>query len=245
VIDLHIHILPGIDDGPPDLAASLMLARAAAADGVQIAAASPHLRDDHPLVRPEELAARCGQLNAALAAAGVALEVLPGAELDVLWAREASVEQLRLASFGQRGTDVLLETPYGPLAPSFEDAITRLWSLGFRVLLAHPERSRTLQRYPTRLAELVEAGLLVQITAGSLASRDPRSAARAFAGYLIEHRMAHVIASDAHTPAGVRPPNLSAGVAAVGAIDPVLARWMVIDAPLAILAGAPLQGPAR
>ena len=240
-----MHILPGIDDGPPDLAASLELARAAVADGVQIGAATPHLRDDYPLVRPEELAARCARLNSALVDAGIALEVLPAAELDVLWAQRADADELQLASFGQRGTDVLLETPYGPLAPSFEAVIERLWSLGFRVLLAHPERSRTLQQAPTRLAELVRGGLLVQITASSLASREPRSAARAFAGYLIERGMAHVIASDTHAAKRFRPPNLSAGVAAVGAVDPELARWMVIDAPLAILSGAPLRPPGR
>jgi protein-tyrosine phosphatase len=240
VIDLHFHILPGIDDGPPDLDQSLALARAAQADGVQIVAATPHLRDDHPGVRAEELPARCASLNAAIAEADIALQVVAAGELDVLWVQQASVEELQLASYDQAGTDVLLETPYGPLAPSFDAALERLWSLGYRVLLAHPERNRTFQQAPERLAALVRVGLLVQVTAGSLASREKRSASRALGMQLITHRLAHVIASDAHRATEFRPPNLSVGFAAAAAVDAARAQSLVIDAPLAILAGAPL-----
>ena len=143
-----LHILPGIDDGPADLAQSLQLGRAAEADGIQIVAATPHLREDHPRVRPDELASRCAQLNEALAKAEIALEIVPGGELDVLWVLAATPEELRLASFGQRGTDVLLETPYGAIAPAFEAAVDRLLSLGYRVLLAHPERNRGFSKRP-------------------------------------------------------------------------------------------------
>jgi protein-tyrosine phosphatase len=244
VIDLHFHILPGVDDGPHDLPESLHLARAAQADGIQIVAATPHLREDHPRVRPQELARRCAGLNAAIADADIALEVVPGGELDVLWAGEAGEDDLRLASYGGGGTDVLLETPYGPLAPSFEAAIQRLWSLGYRILLAHPERNRTFQQSPERLTALVRRGLLLQVTAGSLASSEPRSRSRALGRRLVELGMAHVLASDAHSArADFRPPNLAAGVAAVTAIAPERARWMVVDVPLAILAGAPLPPP--
>jgi protein-tyrosine phosphatase len=245
VIDLHHHILPGIDDGPADMERSVELARAAEADGIQVVAATPHLREDHPGVRCGELAARVSRLNAAIAAADLALEVLAGGELDVLWVQQASPEDLRLASYGQAGTDVLLETPYGPLAPSFEAAIERLGSLGYRVLLAHPERNREFQEEPERLGDLVARGLLVQVTAASLASRDGRSRSRSAAMHLIEHGIAHVIASDAHSAQRFRPPNLSAGVEAVTGLDPELARWMVVDAPLAILSGAPLPPRPR
>jgi protein-tyrosine phosphatase len=247
VIDLHVHILPDVDDGPPDLSRSIQLARAAQVDGVQIVAATPHLRDDHPRVSPDELAGRCAALNRALAQADVALEVVPGGELDVLWVLDATPDELQLVSFDQRGTDVLLETPYGAIAPSFGAAIDRLWSLGYRVLLAHPERNGGFQQAPGRLAALVSQGLLIQVTAGSVASRDPRSRSRALAMRLIEHGLAHVIASDAHSATTFRPPNLSAAVAELSRIDPVRARWMVIDAPLAILAGhalPPLPGAA-
>jgi protein-tyrosine phosphatase len=237
MIDLHVHILPELDDGPSSVAQSIQLGRAAAADGVQIIAATPHLRDDHPRVRPDELADRCSRLNDALAAEEIALEVVPGGELDVLWVLDATTEELRLASFGQAGTDVLLETPYGAIAPSFEAAIDRLDSLGYRVLLAHPERSRHFQQAPGRLAALVRRGVLIQVTAGSVASQDPRSRSRELAWRLIENGFAHVIASDAHSATTFRPPDLSAAVALLSTRKPALARWMVTDVPLAILAG--------
>jgi protein-tyrosine phosphatase len=240
MIDLHFHILPALDDGPADMQGSLQLARAAQHDGVEIVAATPHLREDHRDVRPEDLAGRCARLNEAIAAAGIALEVVPGGELDVLWVRDATREQLRLASYGQGGTDVLLETPSGPLGPSFEVAIGRLWSFGYRVLLAHPERSRTLQQSPGRLTALVSQGLLVQVTAGALIAAGGRSRSREFAQWLIRHGVAQVLASDAHSATDFRPPNLAAGLAAASAIDPARARWMVVDAPLAVLAGRPL-----
>jgi protein-tyrosine phosphatase len=240
VIDLHFHILPGIDDGPADARAALALARAAQDAGIQIVAATPHLREDHPAVRPAELAGRCAELSAAMTEAGIALEVVPAGELDVLWVQAADPEEIRLASYAQRGTDVLLETPYGALGPSLEAAVERLWQLGYRVTLAHPERNRTLQRDPGRLVELVERGLLVQVTAGSLASTERRSRSRDFAEQLVRLRLAHVVASDAHSATTFRPPNLAAGVAAIAAIDPAQARRMSLDAPLAILAGAPL-----
>jgi protein-tyrosine phosphatase len=244
VIDLHFHILPGLDDGPPDLPAALALALAAQEAGIQIVAATPHLREDHPGVRPAELADRCAELARAITAAGIALEVVAGGELDVLWVQQADPEEIRLASYGQRGTDVLLETPYGPLGPSFEAAVERLWSLGYRVTLAHPERNRTLQQAPERLVVLVERGLLVQVTAGSLASGQRGSRSRRFGEQLVRLGLAHVVASDAHSATSFRPPNLAAGVAAIAAIDPARARWMAVDAPLAILAGAPLGSPA-
>ena len=194
-------------------------------------------------MRAAELAARCRELNAALADADVALEVVAGGELDVLWVQEADEDDLRLASYGQRGTDVLLETPYGAIAPSFDAAVERLQTLGFRILLAHPERNRAFQQAPDRLLELVRDGVLIQVTAGSLVQTRRRSRSHELAVQLVEHGMAHVIASDAHSAGEFRPPNLSSGVAAARAVDPRVASWMVLDAPLAILAGEPL--PAR
>jgi protein-tyrosine phosphatase len=246
MIDLHCHILPAIDDGPADVVQSLQLGRAAEADGIQIVAATPHLREDHPRVRPDELADRCERLNDALAEAEIALEIVAGGELDVLWVLDATPEELQLVSFGQRGTDVLLETPYGAIAPSFEAAIDRLLSLGYRVLLAHPERNRGFQQAPGRLAALVRRGLLIQVTSSSVASEDPRSRSRDLAWRLIDNGFAHVIASDAHSATAFRPPDLSAAVARVSDARPARARWMVVDVPLAILAGSPLPPiPAR
>src|SRR5688500_18830855 len=114
MIDLHSHLLPGIDDGAPDLEHALELARAAADQGTRVLAATPHLRADYPDVRPDELGSRCDEIRRAIADAGIELEVVQGGEAGVMWAVNASDDELREGGFGGRGTDLLVETPYGP-----------------------------------------------------------------------------------------------------------------------------------
>lgn len=238
---MHSHILPGIDDGPKDMDGAVALARAAVEDGTALLAATPHIREDHPGVRLDELVDRCVRLNEALAANEVPLEVVVGAEVDVVWTRTASERELRLATYGQAGADMLLETPYGPLPPGFEDWVfSRLSLEGIRVTLAHPERNLTFQQRPERLADMVERGVLVQLTAGSLIGRR-KSESRKLARRLVSDRLAHVIASDAHRAREFRPPLLSVGVDAVtSAVGAERAAWMANDAPRAVLAGEPL-----
>jgi protein-tyrosine phosphatase len=242
VIDLHSHLLPGLDDGPADEAGALALATEAAAGGVRVMAATPHLRADFPAVRPEELPERVATLRAAIARAGVELEVVSGGEIDVLWALRASDDALRGASYDARGSDLLVETPYGELPTMFEDMLFQIQVRGFRVLLAHPERNPSFQRDPDRLDELVERGTLLQLTAASLAAGS-RSRAERLARRLVTRGRAHVIASDAHRAAGRRA-SLGEGVAAAErAAGGERARWMVTEAPAAILAGRPLPDP--
>jgi protein-tyrosine phosphatase len=241
VIDLHCHILPGIDDGPATIAHSLELARELAAAGVRTVAATPHLRDDHPAVRAAEIADRCEELQRSLAAAGIDLEVMPGAEVDLVRALESTDEELRLASFGQRGKDLLLEAPYGPLPTSFEEQVFMLSVRGYRILLAHPERNPSLQRDPERVSDLVRRGVLLQVTAQALLPRPLASRSRELARSLVAGGMAHVLASDAHGSSGRG--RLSAGVAEARALVGAYADWMVEEAPAAILAGEALPAP--
>jgi protein-tyrosine phosphatase len=244
VIDLHSHLLPGIDDGAPDLEHALDLARAAADQGTRVLAATPHLRADFPDVRTEELASRCDEIRAAIAHAGIDLEVVQGGEAGVMWAVNAGDDDLRAGSYGARGTDLLVETPYGPLNDVFEQLLLTLADRGYRLLLAHPENNPTFQRSPERLHELVERGVLLQVTARSLIRPDRKKGPRALAESLVRDGSAHVLASDAHSGHELRPPALGAGAAAAAAlVGEERARWLVQDAPAAILAGEPLPEP--
>jgi protein-tyrosine phosphatase len=242
VIDLHSHVLPGIDDGAADLEESLRIVRAAAGEGTTTLAATPHLRPDYPSVNVGDLAGAVALVNEQVPY-DVDVRVIPAAEVDLLWAQSAGDEDLRLASFDQRGSDLLVETPYGPLPENFEDLLFRIAERGFRLLLAHPERSVAFQRDPARLRRIVERGALVQITLPSLTSPNPKSRTRALAFDLIREGLAHNIASDAHSPGPVRPPRLAAAVAAAAQVAPARAEWMVTDAPAAILAGESLPAP--
>jgi protein-tyrosine phosphatase len=240
VIDLHCHILPGIDDGPDTLEAAVELARQLASDGVSVVAATPHYRDDHPGVRPSELSDRCQELSDTLQSDGLTLQIVPAAEVDLIRALDATDEELVQVSYGQRGSDLLVESPYGPLPTSFDERLFGLAVQGYRILLAHPERNPTFQQRPRLLGELVRRGVLLQITSDSLRRRRKRQASGELARALVADRLAHVLATDAH---GARTPDrglLYAGVAEARQLAGSYADWMVEDAPAAILAGEAL-----
>ena len=238
MIDLHCHILPGIDDGPSSLEGSVELAAAMAGAGVTTVAATPHVRPDFPGVKPSELPGRVSEL----AAAAPQVSLVQAGEVDVFWAAQASDDELRTVSYGARGTDLLIETPYGALPPIFEDTLFRITARGYRVLLAHPERCPDFRSDPARLSSLVARGALLQVTAAALVGRVPRSGMRRFAADLVRERVAHVIASDAHRADSGRA-LVPDGVQAASALAPGYAEWMATDAPAAILAGERLPTP--
>jgi protein-tyrosine phosphatase len=153
-VDLHAHALPGIDDGPSDAAGAIALLRAAATSGTGTIAVTPHVRSDFPDVHVDELDRRCRALREAVAREGIDIEVVCGAEVSLVWALEASDEELALATYGQRGTDLLIETPTFEVV-GFESRLNQLRAKGLRVTLAHPERNVEFQRAPDRLADLV------------------------------------------------------------------------------------------
>jgi protein-tyrosine phosphatase len=244
VVDLHCHLIPGIDDGPAALDGSVELAAALAADGVRTVAATPHVRADHPDVVPAELGERREVLRRAIAAAGIDLEVVGGGELDLGRGLEASDEELRLVSLGQVGRYLLVETPYSPLSSLFEHQLFELEVRGYGLLLAHPERNPSFQADPERVAELAARGILLQITAASLVRRRRRSPTTRLARALVERGLAHALASDAHGAAVERAP-ISAGLQVARELAGVRADSMVTDAPAAILAGdRPVLPPA-
>jgi len=238
VIDLHAHVLPGLDDGPPTLEASLAQARAAVAAGTRVVAATPHV--DHTFgLGPERIRPAVAALRGALAAAGIPLDVRPGGEIALARLPELDDAFLREVALGG-GPWLLVEVPFTPGAETLEPLVEELHDRGHRVLLAHPERSAAIQRDPDRLARLVESGALAQVTAGSLtgAFGEP---VRRFAHRLVRDGLVQVAASDTHD-ASARPPGPAATLAEVAELDG-LVPWLTETVPAAVLAGAPV--PAR
>jgi protein-tyrosine phosphatase len=242
-VDIHAHPLPGIDDGPGNLADALAFVRAAADSGIGTLAATPHLRADFPDVRLGQLAERVQALREEVEREWIAVRLVVGAEVSLVWAVEASDDELTQASYGQRGKDILIETPEVSVA-SLPQLLYGPRSRGFRVTLAHPERSPEFQKDPSQLEELVRQGVLLQVDAAALLGRG-RSPSQRLAARLCRDGLAHVIASDGHRAAGWRPVTaLADAVGTVSAIvGPARAQWMVCAAPAAILAGVPLPDP--
>jgi protein-tyrosine phosphatase len=221
-IDLHAHILPGVDDGPADLEGSLALARAAVAAGTAELAATPHV-NERRFIEPEAIGPAVRALAAELAGAGVPLRLHTGAEVSLLRIPDLTQEQLAGLALGG-GNCVLLESPFGAPAASFEPLIREVLGRGHRVLLAHPERCQAFQREP----------------AGTFGSR-----VRAFTLQLLRDGHAHVVASDAHDHLR-RPPGVLPLIAAAEPELPGLARratWLAETVPAALLADAPVPEP--
>lgn len=239
-VDLHNHVLHGIDDGPATIEDSLAMGIMAARDGTRVLAATPHVREDYPGVEPAELAGRVAALDEQLSERGVDIRIVSGGEVALVDALERPEAELRAVTLGANGRDLLVETPHHGLSPSFEDLLAGVSARGFRVVLAHPEISRELQRDPERLGRIADAGVLVQVTASALGA--PRSRAGRLAWRAIGEGWVHVLASDAHSPSW-RPPTLAVALDAARAVHPEAAatlEWMVTEAPRAILAGEPL-----
>jgi protein-tyrosine phosphatase len=238
VIDLHSHILPGVDDGPPTLEGSLELARAAVAEGTRTILATPHINDDRS-IDAARVAAGLEALRRELAAADIPLEVLPGGEIAMWRLGDLDDAALRTLALGG-GPYLLVESPFSPAIGAFEPLVLDLLGRGHRVLLAHPERCPAFHRDPERLQRLVDAGVLVQITAGSMTGGFG-STVRRLTASMLRTGVVHVVASDAHD-AVKRPPGLNDGFASLERELPGLAElqtWMTEQVPRAILDGTP------
>lgn len=234
VIDLHCHLLAGIDDGPATSEEAVALGEALVAAGVTRVVATPHVAPDYPN-GSAQIEAAWLEVVAALGRACVPLEVLKGAELDLLHAQGLDEDELGRLTLGPNGP-LLVECPFSPVVPQFEQLVARLHDMGHRVLLAHPERSPVFLREPELLVRLVAAGAMASLTGSAFAGRFGRTAQR-YACWAVDEGLAHDLSSDAHDTVR-RPPVLAEALEQSG--YGWAAEWLTRDASAAILAGTEL-----
>ena len=236
VIDLHCHLLPGLDDGPTSMPEAFAMARVAAASGTTTIVATPHI--DHRWgVRPHDLPRRGAALADALAEEGIELELRTGGEIAISRLADLSGEELDGLRLGD-GRYLLVESPMNPADADFDVLLLKVQERGESIVLAHPERCPLFQREPERLARCVEAGMLCSITAGSLRG-DFGERVRRFSLEILSEGLVHDLASDAHDHLS-RTPSLAGAVEAVEDDLPGVsaqAEWLTSVAPAAILAG--------
>lgn len=206
MVDIHSHILPGLDDGSLSLEMSLEMARMAVRDGIHTIIATPHYNNGRYDNEYEDILFECNQLNAELENVGIPLKVLPGQEVHVTYNLIEQIVDKKVGTlYGTRY--ILLELPHNSIPIYLKELLLDLDNRNLIPIIAHPERNAVLIHEPQRLNEIADAGALMQLTAKSITGGNGKSPQR-LAMQMIKSHCAHFIASDAHNST-TRSVNLS------------------------------------
>ena len=215
MIDLHCHFLPGVDDGAQTLEEALGLARAAVADGVRHAVMTPHVHPSLYSNMRSNLEPALHALRRALGQHGIELEISLGGEMRLEPASLELILRGEVPSVGHWGAEpvVLVELPHDQIPMGSDKAVAFLRRQGVVPMIAHPERNKGVLRDWKRIEPFVDAGCLLQVTAGSVCG-DFGEKCRVVADQLLEKNWVTVVASDAHNLTH-RPPAMSRAHAAL------------------------------
>lgn len=235
MIDTHCHIIPGVDDGSPDVRTSIDMAVTAAGDGIKTIVATPHIHSDAmPFVKIKMYAQA---LNKKFSDTGIPITIIPGGEV----ASFVPVEIMADYTINGNGY-ILYEFPHSHIPVKSTEKIMQLVDMGYKIVLAHPERNPSVIKNPKMLKKLIdETGARVQITANSVTGAFGRSI-QACARKLLKKGWVHIIASDAHASIGFRSPQLSGAVdVAESIMGKEKALKLVMDNPKAMIEGKDIK----
>jgi len=219
VIDLHSHILPGIDDGAANLDISLEMARIAVANGVSVQACTPHILPGMYDNNGPEIRAAATVLQRNLDERDIPLRLVTGADAHVVPNMAGKLREGSILSLADTRY-VLVEPPHHVAPPRIEYCFFELLAAGYVPVLTHPERLKWIETHYPVFVQLFRAGVWMQLTSGSLTGAFGRTP-KYWAERMLNDGMVHILATDAH---GVRrrPPDLAEGRAAA-------AKWLGDD----------------
>ena len=240
MIDLHTHILPGLDDGARDMEEALDMARMAVEDGIQAVVATPHLlRSTSELLDSRIVKKIKRSLEKELLSGGIPLKVYLGAEVHISHNLMETIHRHRQELVLNEGSYMLLEFPadhlYSDVGRLFFDLMTE----GITPVIAHPERNSVLARYPEKMAEFIVTGVRCQINSGSLLGVYG-GASKEAAWNFLESRCVHFLASDCHSTRSLVPHLGKAAGLIREKLGEKTARALVEDNPQAALENRPL-----
>jgi len=208
MIDLHCHILSGIDDGAADLSVSIEMARAFVMDGVAVVACTPHILPGLYANSGPQIRAATARLQQTLDEEGIPLRLITGADNHITPNFVAELRAGHLLSLADTRY-VLVEPPHHIVPPRMEDLFFNLLVAGYVPILTHPERLSWIESHYLAIKRMVHAGVWMQLTAGSLAGAFGRKA-QYWSERMLDEGCAHILATDAHD-VNRRPPNLGQG----------------------------------
>ncbi len=226
LVDIHCHVVPGVDDGATSLDEALSMLRIAEQDGIETIVATPHVpTTTGERIEPDALRGRVDSLNSAARERGINVKVVPGSELRLEPGLANSLHRGMALSIND-GPYVLLELPLVGSWPDYvRPTIYELQLAGYSPILAHVERYASVRRNPDILRELIASGVLMQVNADSICgTSDERNLTTS--GALLRSRMVHVIASDAHSTRSRAPRIRSAIDRVAETISSEYADWI-------------------
>lgn len=233
MIDLHCHMLPGIDDGAPDLAMALAMARASVADGVTIVACTPHILPGLYHNSGPQIRLATEQLQRTLYEEGIELRLVTGADNHMVPNFGTGVQSGHLLALAD-SRYVLVEPPHHAPPPRLEEFFFGLMVAGFVPILTHPERLKWIESHFDCVQRLAHAGVWMQVTASSLTGSFGRSP-KYWSERMLDEGLVHILASDAHDTQR-RPPNLGRGYElAAGRVGEEEAGHLVVTRPAGVL----------
>lgn len=199
IVDLHCHILPGVDDGSPDLEHSLNLAKDAVKDGVTHILATPHHLDNEYVNHAQDIVKAAADFQEQLDANGINLRVFPGQEVHINGDLPQKYDDL--LGIDSNKHYMLLEFPHGNVPGYAKRLIFDLKKQGITPVICHPERNHEIQENLDLLYDFISDGALAQITATSYVGGFGSHVAE-ISKKLVEHNLVQIVASDAHTLKG-------------------------------------------
>jgi protein-tyrosine phosphatase len=233
MIDLHCHMLPGIDDGAPDLETSLQMARTAVDDGITLTACTPHIYPGMFENTVEGISAGVTALRAELERAGIPLEITYGADIQIVPDLVEGLQEGRLPTLN-RSRYFLFEPPHHVAPPRMNDLVYNAVVSGYVPVITHPERLTYVEDYYEQFRQSVEMGAWIQLTGGAVTGRFGARVQK-IAERFLRDGLTHLLATDAHN-LGNRSPNLAeARDAAAVFVGEEEARRLVLDRPRAII----------
>lgn len=243
MIDLHCHLLPGIDDGAPDIETALEMARVAVADGIQITACTPHIYPGMYDNSGPDILRRVDDLQVALDDAGIALKLVAGCDAHITASMVAELRSGHIPTLaGSRY--FLFEPPHHVAPPRLEETVMATVAAGYHPIITHPERLTWIEAHYDIMARLAAAGVWMQITAGAVIGRFGKRS-QFWAERMLDEGLVHLLATDAHNLRN-RKPRMAEAVEAVAArLGERAAMDMVLTRPRLVLENAdPSRAPA-
>lgn len=243
MIDIHTHLLPGVDDGASSMTDALEALRLEAAAGTSVIFVTPHIDTVTELDQSPELLPKFEELKAAVRDAGIGIQLEFGAELFPTWNVLKALDEDKPITLGLKRKYVLLGPPRIQLPNDMADLVFEIHTRGITPILAHPERVNPVQKNIRVLHELLDLGMLLQINAGSISGRYGKHAKQTVLE-LLKLGMVHFVASDCHRLH--IEPVLATGRKAIHALfDEKTSRMLSMDNPRCILESTAVPVPDK